>query len=261
LANCFSPGDVVVADRCYAGYFMMALLMLLGVDVVVRQHQCRDTDFRRGHRLGRRDHVVIWVRPPRPAWMDDANYEAMPATLILREVRVGGWTLVSTFTDAKAVHKRELLDLYRLRWQVGVSSQGHIVQSVEVRPRPKDSGLVAWEAPWRESKTAEPSDNMFRKEHAQRTRLQRTVNVEVASLHVIPVAETVYNARRQQGLERNESDATTLTGGVSAATWCEGRRVNWRNPWCPVGKAHRGGVAYNREWEVAAQAPGWRIGS
>lgn len=118
LANCFSPGDVVVADRCYAGYFMMTLLMLLGVDVVVRQHQCRDTDFRRGHRLGRRDHVVIWVRPPRPAWMDDATYEAMPATLILREVRIGGWILVSTFTDAKAVHKRELLDLYRLRWQV-----------------------------------------------------------------------------------------------------------------------------------------------
>ncbi|MCI0353768.1 MAG: IS4 family transposase, partial [Acidobacteria bacterium] len=118
LANCFSSGDVVVADRCYAGYFMMALLMLLGVDVVVRQHQCRNTDFRRGLRLGKRDHVVIWVRPRRPAWMDKATYEAMPATLILREVRVGGWTLVSTFTDAKAVHKRELLDLYRLRWQV-----------------------------------------------------------------------------------------------------------------------------------------------
>ncbi|MGH8647570.1 MAG: IS4 family transposase [Gammaproteobacteria bacterium] len=118
LANCFSPGDVVVADRYYAGYFLIALFTLLGVDVVVRQHQCRATDFRRGLRLGKRDHVVIWVRPRRPAWMDKATYEAMPATLSLREVRVGGWTLVSTFTDAKAVHKRELLDLYRLRWQV-----------------------------------------------------------------------------------------------------------------------------------------------
>jgi hypothetical protein len=66
---------------------------------------------------------------------------------------------------------------------------------------PTEVCLVVWKAPWRESKTAEPSDNMFRKEHAQRTRLQRTVNVEVASLHVIPVAETVYNARRQQGLD------------------------------------------------------------
>jgi hypothetical protein len=126
---------------------------------------------------------------------------------------------------------------YRLRWQVGVSSQGHIVQSVEVRPRPKDSGLVAWEAPWRESKTAEPSDNMFRKEHAQRTRLQRTVNVEVASLHVIPVAETVYNARRQQGLDemspmRQPSPAGYqrrhgVKDGVSTG---ETRGVRWGKP-------------------------------
>jgi hypothetical protein len=81
-----------------------------------------------------------------------------------------------------------------------VSRQGHIVQSVKDRPRPKDSGLVAWEASWRETKTAEPSDNMLRKEYAQRTRLQRTVNADVASLHEFPVAETVDNARRQQEL-------------------------------------------------------------
>ena len=33
--------------------------------------------------------------------------------------------------------------------------------SVKVRPEPKDSGFEAREAPWRESKTAEPSDNML----------------------------------------------------------------------------------------------------
>jgi hypothetical protein len=90
-------------------------------------------------------------------------------------------------------------EIYKSRWQVGVSSQGHIVQSVGDRPRLKDSGLVAGEAPWRESKTAEPSDNMLGKEYAQRTRLQRAVNADVASLHESPVAETVYNARKQQG--------------------------------------------------------------
>lgn len=93
-----------------------------------------------------------------------------------------------------------LLQIYFDRWQIGVSSQGHIVQSVRDRPRSKDSGLVAWEAPWRESKTAEPSDKHTRKECAQRTRLQRAVNAEVASLHELPVAETVYNARKQQEL-------------------------------------------------------------
>jgi hypothetical protein len=102
-------------------------------------------------------------------------------------------------TNNFALPALTIAEIYRSRWQVGVSSQGHIVQSVRDRPRLTDSGLVAWEAPWRESKTAEPSDNMLGKECAQRTRLQRAVNADVASLHESPVAETVYNARKQQG--------------------------------------------------------------
>jgi hypothetical protein len=93
-----------------------------------------------------------------------------------------------------------IVQIYLTRWKIGVSRQGHIIQSVQDRPRLKDSGLVAGEAPWRESKTAEPSDNILRKEYAQRTRLQRAVNADVASLHGTPVAETVDNARKQQGL-------------------------------------------------------------
>jgi hypothetical protein len=118
LLEHFKPGDLVIADRLYTSYFMIARLMQFGVDVVMRQHQTRRTDFRRGKRLGTRDHVVQWERPPRPTWMDDATFAGMPATLSLREVRAGGWTLVSSLTDAKAVSKQELLDLYRSRWQV-----------------------------------------------------------------------------------------------------------------------------------------------
>ena len=91
-----------------------------------------------------------------------------------------------------------IAEVYKERWQIGVSSQGHIIQSVKVRPRPTDSGLVAWEASWSESETMKPSDNMLRKEYAQLTRLQRAVNADVASLHEHPVAETVDNARKQQ---------------------------------------------------------------
>jgi hypothetical protein len=69
---------------------------------------------------------------------------------------------------------------------------------MQVRPRLIDSSLVAWEASWSESETMKPSDNMLRKEYAQLTRLQRAVNVDVASSHENPEAETVYNARKQQ---------------------------------------------------------------
>jgi len=61
--------------------------------------------------------------------------------------------------------------VYCQRGDIGVSRQGHINQSVQVRPRRKDSSLVAWEASWSESETMKPSDNMLRKECAQLTRL------------------------------------------------------------------------------------------
>ena len=118
LAQQLRSGDVVIADRYYAGYFLIALLVQLGVDVVIRQHQCRHTDFRRGQRLGARDHGVSWIRPQRPTWMDANTYATMPETLGVREVRVGGWTLVTTLTDAQEVSKHDLFDLYHARWQI-----------------------------------------------------------------------------------------------------------------------------------------------
>lgn len=111
-------GDVLVADRYFAGYFMIARLMQLGIDVVIRQHQRRHTDFRRGQRLGKRDHVVSWVRPQRPSWMNAATYATMPESIVMREVRVGDLTLVTTFVDTNEIGKSEIVRLYGQRWHV-----------------------------------------------------------------------------------------------------------------------------------------------
>jgi hypothetical protein len=111
-------GDIVLADRYYAGYFMLARLLSQGVDVVTRQHQLRHTRFQRGKRLGKCDHVVLWARPARPKWMDKATYAAMPETLRMRECRVGGWILVSSLCDGATVSKKDLLDLYGWRWHI-----------------------------------------------------------------------------------------------------------------------------------------------
>ncbi|HUD53672.1 MAG TPA: transposase [Terracidiphilus sp.] len=104
------------------------------------------------------------------------------------------------FTNLLHLAAATVAAIYKDRWQIGVSSQGHINQPVQVRPRLTDSSLVAWEASWNESETMRPSDNMLRKEYAQLTRLQRAVNVDVASLHANPEAETVDNVRKQQEL-------------------------------------------------------------
>jgi hypothetical protein len=111
-------GDVVIADGYYAGYFMIAGLIAQGADIVMPQHHLRITDFRRGQRLGVRDHVVTWTRPKRPDWMDETTYALMPETLTIREVRAGGRTLITTLTDAHATPKKVLAELYALRWHV-----------------------------------------------------------------------------------------------------------------------------------------------
>jgi hypothetical protein len=119
------PGDIVVADRYYGSYWMVALLQRLGVDVAFRKHHKRHTDFRRGRRLGRNDHVVTWVKPSRPAWMDQSTYDALPETLALREVRgkvetpgcrVKELVIVTTLRDDDLYAIDDILELYHQRW-------------------------------------------------------------------------------------------------------------------------------------------------
>lgn len=66
----FRPGDIVLADRFFCSYWVIAALKARGVDVVMRLHQRRRADFRCGDRVGRGDHVVLWRKPAEvPEWM------------------------------------------------------------------------------------------------------------------------------------------------------------------------------------------------
>ena len=55
-------GDLVLSDRYYGGWFMLALLRELGVEFVTRLHQHREADFTRGKRLGKGDHLDVLRR-------------------------------------------------------------------------------------------------------------------------------------------------------------------------------------------------------
>lgn len=106
-------------DALYAHYFLLARLISAGVDLVIEQHGSRSTDFRRGRRLGARDHEIDWVKPRhRPGWMSPEDYATAPKTVRLREVRVGGRVLVTTLRDERQVHKYELDALYHRRWNI-----------------------------------------------------------------------------------------------------------------------------------------------
>jgi len=193
----FAPGTMVVFDRGYPDYDWWLELTRSKVDFVTRL----------------KDSAAYGIVESRPV-LPGSNILRDEVILLTSQQEIGPearlrrievWveekqeTLVFV-TNNLRLAARTIARIYHERWQIGVSRQGHIVQSVKDRPRLKDSGLVAGEASWRESKTAEPSDNMLRKEYAQRTRLQRAVNADVASLHESPVAETVDNARKQQEL-------------------------------------------------------------
>lgn len=127
LIGSFLQGDLAVADRYYCSFMMIALFLGRGTHMCARMHQKRHTDFRRGRRLGKYDHVIVWTRPQRPQWMDKATYATIPETLELREIRYNvvekgrrtkTLTVVTTLTDAGEYTKEAIAQLYGFRWNV-----------------------------------------------------------------------------------------------------------------------------------------------
>jgi putative transposase len=117
--------DLVVADRYYCSYFMIAALRKRGVDAAFRLHHKRHYDFRRGRRLGSNDHIVEWQRPARPKWMDETIYASMPETLTVREVLftadIPGYRsreiiVATTLLDKRRYRSKDIADLYHQRW-------------------------------------------------------------------------------------------------------------------------------------------------
>lgn len=125
LHDCLEEGDVLLADRYFSGWFDIALLLERGVDVVVRKHQLRATDFCAGRPLGEGDQLVCWRKPQRPEWMSIEVYQSLPAELELREVgvrvvqpgfRTRELVVVTTLLDAEAYPAQAIAGLYRQRW-------------------------------------------------------------------------------------------------------------------------------------------------
>lgn len=118
--------DVFLADRAYSGWFDIARLSKRGAHTVLRKHQKRKTDFRKGKRLAKDDHIVTWPKPTRPTWMTKEEYVTYPDSIEVREVRVRVETpgfrtkeliVVTDLLDPVQYSKSDLAALYRRRWQ------------------------------------------------------------------------------------------------------------------------------------------------
>jgi hypothetical protein len=125
LLDRIAPETVLLADRYYCGYFLIALVLLGRRDLVTRLHQLRKTDFHKARRLGKHDYLVEWTRPERAAWMDPETYREIPRSLSLRLVyvevrepgfRVESFWVVTTLPDTTEYPREEIAALYRRRW-------------------------------------------------------------------------------------------------------------------------------------------------
>jgi NAD dependent epimerase/dehydratase family len=126
LQESFVAGDIVLGDRYFCSYFLIADMLKRGVDVLFEQHGARNTDFRRGAQLGVRYHRVSWSKPIlKPEWMTVQEYQSHPDQIGVREVKVGKKVLITTFLVPRKTHKKrwiyscvkQLLD--RIIWAYG----------------------------------------------------------------------------------------------------------------------------------------------
>jgi len=122
-----SPGRILLADRYYASFWLLASGEMRGIDLVARAHHLRKVDFRRGLKQGYLDQIVAYHKPQRPTWMSEAEYAKYPSMILVRHLRYKveqkGFrtreiTLATTLLDAEIYTADELASLYGRRWSV-----------------------------------------------------------------------------------------------------------------------------------------------
>lgn len=125
------PGDVLLADRGFCNWSLLAQCLQRQLHAVFRLKGSRRGDFRRGRRLSRDERLVQWRKPAEPAWtVSKKLWKQLPEVLTLRLVRcrlsLPGFRtrqviLVTTLLDSQAFPPDKLAELYYRRWFMELS--------------------------------------------------------------------------------------------------------------------------------------------
>ncbi len=122
ILSTFKKGDLIIGDALYSSYWLLAHLKIHGINGVFQQigGRGKKTDFRKGKKLGKHDHVVTYERPKRPIWMSIEQYQTTPKTIEMRELKTKHKTIVTTLMNADTHSKMAISNLYQSRWNIEV---------------------------------------------------------------------------------------------------------------------------------------------
>jgi len=142
------PGDIFLGDRAFCSYAHICTLIALGAHALFRLHQKVIADFTPGRKhtppseapsflgqvkskqlqiLGKKDQIVEWYKSSKLSWMTREQHNALPDTLMLREVqyrvcpkgfRTSIITVVTTLLDDKKYPAKKIAELYFKRWTI-----------------------------------------------------------------------------------------------------------------------------------------------
>lgn len=117
LLRWLNPGEILLADRGFCGWMLIALFLRKEVHVVLRMHQARkDTSG-----------LCVWKKPQWMVNWEKSLWNELPKTLTLRVVcfrvatpgfRTEKITLVTSLLDTVAYPDTALAELYLRRWRV-----------------------------------------------------------------------------------------------------------------------------------------------
>jgi hypothetical protein len=122
------PDDVLLADRGFCSWGLLAQCRHRQIHAVFRVRGSRRTDFRPGRRLSQDERLVTWTKPSlRPRTIDRVQWSLLPAQLTLRLVRcrlrIPGFrtqriVLVTTLLNSAQYPPAALSALYLRRWEM-----------------------------------------------------------------------------------------------------------------------------------------------
>jgi hypothetical protein len=154
-------GDILIGDDTFSGYPHLALLKKQGLHGLFPVHHRRIVDFKKGRphggqgkkavagmptsrwvkSLGKEDQLVEYFKPSqKPAWMAQSEWDCLPKSIIVRELRrtvvrpgLGKITitLVTTLIDPVKYPAADLLELRLRRWDVETNI-GHLKTTMKM---------------------------------------------------------------------------------------------------------------------------------